>query len=113
MMKQLSTCHHPLLLCDEIDEEALHMFLTSETVLELWKPDWSRYQFVVLRLETMSGLKPRGGSSSCRSLFPQMPPASPIEDRGTTIPIEDRDRVIPERLRLCGVIVKGLPVSLV
>uniref|UniRef100_A0A0D3DN25 DDE Tnp4 domain-containing protein n=1 Tax=Brassica oleracea var. oleracea TaxID=109376 RepID=A0A0D3DN25_BRAOL len=40
------------------------------------------------------------------------PPASPIEDRGTTIPIEDRDRAIPEHLRLCGVIVKGLPVSL-
>ncbi|KAF2573048.1 hypothetical protein F2Q70_00001503 [Brassica cretica] len=40
------------------------------------------------------------------------PPASPIEDRGTAIPIEDRDRAIPERLRLCGVIVKGLPVSL-
>ncbi|KAF3530373.1 hypothetical protein DY000_02040981 [Brassica cretica] len=41
-----------------------------------------------------------------------MPPASQIEDRGTAIPIEDRDRAIPERLRLCGVIVKGLPVSL-
>ncbi|KAL0689562.1 hypothetical protein Bca4012_089240 [Brassica carinata] len=40
------------------------------------------------------------------------PPASPIEDRGTAIPIEDRDRTIPERLRLCGVIVKGLLVSL-
>ncbi|CAN6974054.1 unnamed protein product [Brassica rapa subsp. trilocularis] len=40
------------------------------------------------------------------------PPASPIEDRGTAIPIEDRDQVIPERLRLCGVIVKGLPVFL-
>ncbi|KAL0676888.1 hypothetical protein Bca4012_004869 [Brassica carinata] len=40
------------------------------------------------------------------------PPASPIEDRGTAIPIEDRDRVIPKHLHLCGVIVKGLPVSL-
>ncbi|KAL0706869.1 hypothetical protein Bca4012_073295 [Brassica carinata] len=40
------------------------------------------------------------------------PPASPIEDRATAIPIEDRDRAIPERLRLYGVIVKGLPVSL-
>ena len=40
------------------------------------------------------------------------PPASPIEDRGTAIPIEECDRAIPERLRLCGVIVKGLPVSL-
>ncbi|KAF2597119.1 hypothetical protein F2Q68_00010148 [Brassica cretica] len=39
----------------------------------------------------------------CRSLLPQMPPASPIEDRGTAIPIEDRDRAILERLRLCGV----------
>ncbi|KAF2542129.1 hypothetical protein F2Q68_00031032 [Brassica cretica] len=38
----------------------------------------------------------------CRSLLPQMPPASPIEDRGTAIPIEDRDQAIPERLRLCG-----------
>ncbi|KAF2541799.1 hypothetical protein F2Q68_00029787 [Brassica cretica] len=46
------------------------------------------------------------------SLLPQMPPASQIEDRGTAIPIEDRDRTIPERLRLCGVIVKGLLVSL-
>uniref|UniRef100_A0A0D2ZQA7 Uncharacterized protein n=1 Tax=Brassica oleracea var. oleracea TaxID=109376 RepID=A0A0D2ZQA7_BRAOL len=45
--------------------------------------------------------------------FLKLPPVSPIEDRGTAIPIEDRDRVIPERLRLCGVIVKGLPVSLV
>ncbi|KAF3502334.1 hypothetical protein F2Q69_00042260 [Brassica cretica] len=50
-------------------------------------------------------------STSCFS--PRtLPPASPIEDRGTAIPIEDRDRVIPERLRLCGVIVKGLPVAL-
>ena len=40
------------------------------------------------------------------------PPVSPIEDRGTAIPIEDRDRAIPERLRLCVVIMKGLPVSL-
>ena len=40
------------------------------------------------------------------------PPASPIEDRGMAIPIEDRDQAIPERLHLCGVIVKGLPVSL-
>ncbi|KAF3584832.1 hypothetical protein F2Q69_00027546 [Brassica cretica] len=39
----------------------------------------------------------------CRSLLPQMPPASPIEDWGTAIPIEDRDWTIPERLRLCGV----------
>ncbi|KAG5407921.1 hypothetical protein IGI04_014040 [Brassica rapa subsp. trilocularis] len=31
------------------------------------------------------------------------PPASLIEDRGTAIPIEDRDRAIPEHLRLCGV----------
>ncbi|KAF2618641.1 hypothetical protein F2Q68_00041285 [Brassica cretica] len=44
-----------------------------------------------------------------RSLLPQMPPASPIEDRGTAIPIEDRDRAIPERLRLCGI---GNPGSL-
>ncbi|KAF3543796.1 hypothetical protein DY000_02005895 [Brassica cretica] len=36
----------------------------------------------------------------CRSLLPQMPPASPIEDRGTAIPIEDRDRAIPKRLHL-------------
>ncbi|KAF3487907.1 hypothetical protein F2Q69_00055745 [Brassica cretica] len=47
-----------------------------------------------------------------RSLLPQMPPASPIEDWGTAIPIEERDRAIPKRLRLCGVIVKGLLVSL-
>ncbi|WZZ28009.1 hypothetical protein YC2023_011410 [Brassica napus] len=40
------------------------------------------------------------------------PPTSPIEDRGTVIPIEDRDRAIIECLRLCGVIVKRLPVSL-
>ncbi|KAF2557377.1 hypothetical protein F2Q68_00014178 [Brassica cretica] len=31
------------------------------------------------------------------------PPASPIEDWGTAIPIEDRNWTIPERLRLCGV----------
>ncbi|KAF3608953.1 hypothetical protein DY000_02047957 [Brassica cretica] len=44
--------------------------------------------------------------------YPNMqPPASPIDERGTAIPIEDRDRVVPECLRLCGVIVKGLPVS--
>ncbi|WZY86819.1 hypothetical protein YC2023_033203 [Brassica napus] len=40
------------------------------------------------------------------------PPASPIEDRSMAIPTEDRDQAIPERLRLCGVIVKGFPVSL-
>ena len=40
------------------------------------------------------------------------PQASPIENQDMAIPIEDRDRAIPERLRLCGVIVKGLPVSL-
>ncbi|WZY99221.1 hypothetical protein YC2023_071550 [Brassica napus] len=40
------------------------------------------------------------------------PSASPTEDRGTSIPIKDRDRAIPEHLRLCSVIVKGLPVSL-
>ncbi|KAG5373969.1 hypothetical protein IGI04_042716 [Brassica rapa subsp. trilocularis] len=45
----------------------------------------------------------------CRSLLPQMPPASSIEDRGTAIPIEDRDRAIPKRLRLCGI---GNPDSL-
>ncbi|WZZ43414.1 hypothetical protein YC2023_039673 [Brassica napus] len=39
-------------------------------------------------------------------------PDSPIEDRGTAISIEDRDQAIPEHLRLCGVLVKGLPVSL-
>ncbi|KAF3579342.1 hypothetical protein DY000_02033843 [Brassica cretica] len=31
-----------------------------------------------------------------------MPPASPIEDRSTSIPIEDRDQAISERLRLCS-----------
>ncbi|KAF2550469.1 hypothetical protein F2Q68_00034552 [Brassica cretica] len=50
--------------------------------------------------------------SGFRARIAGPPPASPIEDRGTAIPIEDRDRAIPERLRLCGVIVKGLPVSL-
>ncbi|KAF2540159.1 hypothetical protein F2Q68_00030836 [Brassica cretica] len=54
--------------------------------------------------------------------FLKLPPESPIEergtaiqieDRGTAIPIEDRDHVIPDRLRLCGVMVKRLPVSLV
>ncbi|KAG5388548.1 hypothetical protein IGI04_030089 [Brassica rapa subsp. trilocularis] len=38
------------------------------------------------------------------------PSASLIEDRGTAILIEDRDREIPKRLRLCGVIVKGFLV---
>ncbi|KAF3547836.1 hypothetical protein DY000_02005089 [Brassica cretica] len=47
-----------------------------------------------------------------RSLLPQMPPTSPIEDRGTAISIEDHDQAISECLRLCGVLVKGLPVSL-
>ncbi|KAF3609364.1 hypothetical protein DY000_02049392 [Brassica cretica] len=51
-------------------------------------------------------------ASSNGTTKPVVPPASPIEDRGTAIPIEDRDRAIPERLRLCGVIVKGLSVSL-
>ncbi|KAL0655755.1 hypothetical protein Bca4012_076339 [Brassica carinata] len=50
--------------------------------------------------------------SGFRARIAGPPPASPIEDRGTAIPTEDRDRAIPERLRLCGVIVKGLPVSL-
>ncbi|WZZ15695.1 hypothetical protein YC2023_108784 [Brassica napus] len=40
------------------------------------------------------------------------PPASPTEDQGTAIPIEDFDQAIFEHLRLCGVIVKKLLVSL-
>ncbi|KAL0655754.1 hypothetical protein Bca4012_076338 [Brassica carinata] len=51
-----------------------------------------------------------GGGYRARIARP--PPESPIEDWGTVNPIEDRDRAIPERLRLCGVIVKGLSVSL-
>ncbi|KAF3530042.1 hypothetical protein DY000_02039975 [Brassica cretica] len=94
-------------------------FLTSETPSELGKSDRSRCHFVDPRLETMSGLKPRGSSSSSLQVTASsngttklvVPPKSPIEDRGTAILIEDRDREIPERLRLCGV-VKGLPVSL-
>ncbi|KAF2580577.1 hypothetical protein F2Q68_00004886 [Brassica cretica] len=46
-----------------------------------------------------------------RSLLPQMPPTSPTEDRGTAIPIEDRDQAIPERLRL--ILIVELPVLLV
>ncbi|KAG5388668.1 hypothetical protein IGI04_030209, partial [Brassica rapa subsp. trilocularis] len=92
-------------------------FLTSETASKLGEPDRSRCQFVDPRLATMSGLMLCENLVVvivivCRSLLPQMPPASPIEDRGTAIPIEECDRAIPERLRLCGVIVKGLPVSL-
>ncbi|KAF3593586.1 hypothetical protein DY000_02020479 [Brassica cretica] len=100
--------------------KTVQKFLTSETASELGKSDRSRCQFVDPRLETMSGLKPCGGSSSSLQVIASsngttklfVPPASPIEDRGTAIPIEDRNRAIPERLRLCGVIVKGLPVSL-
>ncbi|KAF3587693.1 hypothetical protein F2Q69_00028329 [Brassica cretica] len=117
-------------------------FLTSETASELGKPVRSMCQFVDPRLLTMSGLRNSGSLSETSSLTPHFllhvtsredrstrgtvpdigdrfrariarpTPASPIEDRGTAIPIEDRDRTIPERLRLCGVIVKGLPVSL-
>ncbi|KAF3528689.1 hypothetical protein DY000_02040640 [Brassica cretica] len=63
-------------------------------------------------------LDPRKGSSlyviasSNGTTKPVVPPASPKGDRDTAIPIEDRDRAIPERLCLRGVIVKGLPVSL-
>ncbi|KAF3503857.1 hypothetical protein F2Q69_00045444 [Brassica cretica] len=95
-------------------------FLTSETVSELGLSDRSRCQFVDPRLETIVYLVLVLLYENlvvvlvvvCRSLLPQMPPTSPIEDRGMAISIEDRDRAIPERLRLCGVIVKGLPVSL-
>ncbi|KAF2603653.1 hypothetical protein F2Q70_00027451 [Brassica cretica] len=67
-------------------------------------------QSVDPRLETMSGLKSRGGYSSSLQVIassnattkPIVSPASPIEDRGTAIPIEDRDQVIPERLCLCA-----------
>ncbi|KAF3493711.1 hypothetical protein DY000_02055751 [Brassica cretica] len=89
-------------------------------------PDRSRCHFVDPRLETMSRLSGYVYLVLvllcenlvvvlvlvCRSLLPQMPPASTIEDRGTAIPIEDRDRAIPKHLHLCGVIVKGLLVSL-
>ncbi|KAF3522705.1 hypothetical protein F2Q69_00046139 [Brassica cretica] len=93
------------------DLERIKGFLRSETASELGLPDQSRCQFVDPRLETMSGLKPRGGSisslqviaSSNGSTKPVVPPVSPIEDRGTSILIEDRDRAIPERLRLCRV----------
>ncbi|KAL0773699.1 hypothetical protein Bca101_038850 [Brassica carinata] len=47
-----------------------------------------------------------------RAKIAEPSPTSLIEDRGTAIPIEDRDQVIPERLCLCGIIVKGLSVSL-
>ncbi|KAF3547214.1 hypothetical protein DY000_02000859 [Brassica cretica] len=89
-------------------------FLTSETVSELGLSDRSRCQFVDPRLVTIVYLVLVLLCENlvvvlvvvCRSLLSQMPPASPIEDRGTAIPIEDRDRAIPERLHLCGVIVK-------
>ncbi|KAF3607921.1 hypothetical protein DY000_02046537 [Brassica cretica] len=68
----------------------------------------SRYQDE--NLEGIKGVPDFGDGFRARIAGP--PPASPIEDRGTAILIEDRDRAIPERLRLCGVIVKGLPVSL-
>ncbi|KAF2578061.1 hypothetical protein F2Q68_00004813 [Brassica cretica] len=65
-------------------------------------------------------IEPHGGSSSSLQVIassngttkPVVPPASPMKDQGMAIPIEDRDRAIPERLGLCGIIVKGLPVSL-
>ncbi|KAF3589991.1 hypothetical protein F2Q69_00029042 [Brassica cretica] len=77
-------------------------------------PVKSSIGFWLSLLRSTSCLSPR-----TLSLLPQIgttkpvvPPVIPIEDRGMAIPIEDRDRVIPERQRLCGVIVKGFPVSL-
>ncbi|KAF3576621.1 hypothetical protein DY000_02030738 [Brassica cretica] len=52
-------------------------------------------------LEGIKGVTDIGDGFRARIAGP--PPASPIEDQGTEIPIEDRDRAIPERLRLCGV----------
>ncbi|KAF3574359.1 hypothetical protein F2Q69_00060367 [Brassica cretica] len=37
-----------------------------------------------------------------RAMKAEPPPPSPIEDRGTAIPIEDRDRAISEHLRNPG-----------
>ncbi|KAF3487490.1 hypothetical protein F2Q69_00053842 [Brassica cretica] len=68
----------------------------------------SRYQDK--DLEGIKRVPDIGGGYRARIARP--PPESPIEDWGTVNPIEDRDRAIPERLRLCGVIVKGLSVSL-
>ncbi|KAF3511847.1 hypothetical protein F2Q69_00004590 [Brassica cretica] len=108
---------------EDLEGRKMVWFLTSETASELGKPVRSRCQFVDPRLETMSGLTGRGPESGGLGLtwldhqdrVSHVDVAAPGEsDRGpgTAILIEDRDRPIPERLRLCGVIVKGLPVSL-
>ncbi|KAF3502475.1 hypothetical protein F2Q69_00040868 [Brassica cretica] len=89
-------------------------------VTELCFVTWKVYSKPVVTLPDLAEEELRGGSSSSLQVIassngttkPVVPLASPIEDRGTTILIEDRDRGIPERLRLCGVIVKGLPASL-
>uniref|UniRef100_A0A0D2ZQB0 Retrotransposon gag domain-containing protein n=1 Tax=Brassica oleracea var. oleracea TaxID=109376 RepID=A0A0D2ZQB0_BRAOL len=75
---------------EDLEEIKGVWFLTSETASELGRPVRSRCQFVDPRLDS---------PPICPALWP---PASPIEDRGTAIPIEDRDREIPKRLRLCG-----------
>ncbi|KAF3511096.1 hypothetical protein F2Q69_00005532 [Brassica cretica] len=59
-------------------------------------PDRSRCQFVIPRLEMMSGQSGYQDWSSAES-----------EDRGKAIPTKDRDRVIPERLRLRGAMVRN------
>ncbi|KAF3588724.1 hypothetical protein F2Q69_00031366 [Brassica cretica] len=92
-----------------ISTESRRRFLTSETASELEKPVRSSVYLVLVPLcENLVVVL----VVVCKSLLPQMPPASPIEDRGTAIPIEDLDRAILERPHLCGVIVMGLPVSL-
>uniref|UniRef100_M4EH05 Uncharacterized protein n=1 Tax=Brassica campestris TaxID=3711 RepID=M4EH05_BRACM len=76
-------------------------FSADDSMLPGWDPDLAY---------SMEAVPDIGDDFRARIIGP--PPASPIEDRGTAIPIEDRDRAIPESLRLCGVIVKGLLMTL-
>ncbi|KAF3604444.1 hypothetical protein F2Q69_00034953 [Brassica cretica] len=99
-----------------IDIEHCHCFLKLVPLSRSWSEKW----WARFSLPPASPIENRGTAIPIEDR--DRPPASPIEERGTAIPIEDRvtaipivdlDRVIPDRLRLCGVMVTRLPVSLV
>ncbi|KAF2618857.1 hypothetical protein F2Q68_00038681 [Brassica cretica] len=98
--------------CPEAKEDYVRVQISPSRPVSFFmiKPRFSLSLKIVLQqeIELSGSLLPRIGTT--KSVVPL---ASPIEDRGMEIPIEDRDWVIPERLRMCGVIVKGLLVSLV
>ncbi|KAF3495241.1 hypothetical protein DY000_02052239 [Brassica cretica] len=87
--------------CPEAKDDYVRVQISPSRPVSFFmiKPRFSLSLKIVLQqeIELSGSLLPRIGTT--KSVVPL---ASPIEDRGMEIPIEDRDWVIPERLRMCG-----------